>query len=67
VTARAGLSDACAISYIQYIGVITVELTSAGISGVCPNSPIGILLNPLLHRSIVAAARDSVNPPLTYM
>src|SRR3954469_19340335 len=43
VTARAGLSDAFAISYIQYIGVVIAGLTSVGSSGGRPNSPIGIL------------------------
>jgi hypothetical protein len=41
------LSDAYAISYIQYIGVVIAGLTSAGIAGGRPNSPIGILLKPL--------------------
>src|SRR5215210_5771091 len=48
VTARAGLSDACAISYIQYIGVVSAGLTSATSGGAPPNSPIGIyFLKPL--------------------
>src|SRR5579863_2221189 len=42
VTARAGLSDACAISYIQYIGVVSAGLPSTAIGGAPPNSPIGI-------------------------
>ena len=33
VTARAGLSDACAISYIQYIGVVSAGLPSATSGG----------------------------------
>ncbi len=42
VTARAGLSEACAISYIQYIGVVSAGLPSAASGGAPPNSPIGI-------------------------
>src|SRR5476651_1729237 len=42
VTARAGLSDACPISYIQYIGVVSAGLPSTGQAGGRPNSPIGI-------------------------
>jgi hypothetical protein len=42
VTARAGLSDDCAISYIQYIGVVSAGLPSATSGGAPPNSPIGI-------------------------
>jgi hypothetical protein len=36
------LSDACPISYIQYIGVVIAGLTSDGSAGGRPNSPIGI-------------------------
>jgi hypothetical protein len=39
------LSDACAISYIQYIGVVSAGLPSATIGGAPPNSPIGISLS----------------------
>src|ERR1700733_888017 len=42
VTARAGLSDAEAISYIQYIGVVIAGLPSDGSTGGRPNSPIGM-------------------------
>src|SRR5450432_4586472 len=42
VTARAGFSDAWAISYIQYIGVVSAGLPSATSGGAPPNSPIGI-------------------------
>jgi len=56
VTARAGLSEAWAISYTQYIGVVSAGLPSATSGGAPPNSPIGILLSPLLHRSIVTNA-----------
>src|SRR5690242_11713896 len=43
VTARAGLSEACAISYIQYIGVVSAGLPSTTRGGKPPNSPIAIL------------------------
>ena len=53
VTARAGLSDAFAISYIQYIGVVIAGLTSVGSAGGLPNSPIGMLfLNHVSDRNI---------------
>src|ERR1051326_8445666 len=45
--ARAGLSDACAISYIQYIGVVSAGLPAEANGGALPNSPIGIDLRPL--------------------
>jgi len=57
VTARAGLSDAWPISYIQYIGVVSAGLPSATSGGAPPNSPIGILfLTFCLRRSIVQNA-----------
>src|SRR6195952_3314994 len=42
VPARAGLSEACPISYIQYIGVVSAALPSPGSAGGRPNSPIGM-------------------------
>src|SRR6185437_11369129 len=47
VTARAGLSEACTISYIQYIGVVSAGLPSATRGGAPPNSPIGIFFESL--------------------
>src|SRR5713226_2294883 len=41
--ARAGLSEAWAISYIQYIGVVSAGLPSPTRGGAPPNSPIGII------------------------
>jgi len=40
--ARAGLSEACIISYIQYIGVVSTGLPSDTSGGAPPNSPIAI-------------------------
>jgi hypothetical protein len=36
------LREACAISYIQYIGVVDIGLPSATSGGALPNSPIAI-------------------------
>src|SRR3954454_19936284 len=62
VTARAGLSEACPISYIQYIGVVRAALPSPGRAGGRPNSPIGMCSSkPVLRRNIVGIAGESVN------
>jgi hypothetical protein len=73
--ARAGLRDACPISYIQYIGETTGAPASSDKDGGRPNSPIGIA-NPfdfalqqhdgsiLLRQSALWSAKE-LSPPLT--
>ncbi|GMP04703.1 hypothetical protein TM239_39350 [Bradyrhizobium sp. TM239] len=39
------MREACAISYIQYIGVVRTGLPSAARGGAPPNSPIGIAIS----------------------